>query len=182
MNKKILVVLPLAMISVLMVGCENRAATSELDTFSAQVKVEEENKALVRRYLEGLDSYRVEIIDEVFSSDARIYFPGSFEPLSVDQVKPLLSGFYNAFDGMEHNIQDLIADGNKVLAKTRNSLTHSGEFSGISATGSVIQFEELALFRVEAGRITELWIQEDFLWMYQQLGMELKPITTQNQN
>ena len=59
---------------------------------------------------------------------------------------------------------------------------NSGEFVGISPTGSVIQFDELRLFRVEAGKITELWLQEDFLWTYLRLGMELKPITARSEH
>ena len=176
MNQKTPMLLPLAMILCFMVGCEDQTAMAELDEFRTQVKIEEQNKASIRRYLEGVDSYRIEIFDEVFSSDARIYFPGSFEPLSVDQVKQLVDGFYNAFDGIAHNLQDLMADDDKVLARTRNSATHTGEFMGISPTEKVIQFDELHLFRIEEGKIAELWIQEDFAWMYQQLGMELKPM------
>lgn len=97
-----------------MVGCEDQAAIAELDAFRTQAEIEEQNKALVRRYLESVDSYRIEIFDEVFSSDARIYFPGTFEPLSVDQVKQLADGFYNAFEVFAHNIRDLIADDDKV--------------------------------------------------------------------
>ena len=175
MNQKTPMILPLAMILCFMVGCEDQATIAELHAFRAQVEIEEQNKALVRRYLEGVDSYKIEIFDEVFSSDARIYFPGSFEPLSVDQVKQLADGFYNAFEVFAHNIRDLIADDDKVLARTRNSVTHTGEFVGISPTGKVIQFGELQLFRIDEGKIAELWIQEDFLRMYQQLGMELKP-------
>jgi len=175
MNQKTPMILTLAMTLFFIVGCEDQASIAELDAFRAQVAIEDQNKAIVRRYLEGVDSYRIEIFDEVFSSDARIYPPGSFEPISVDQVKPLLNGSYNAFEDITHNFEDLIADGDKVLARTRNSGTHTGEFASISPSGKVFQFGALHLFRIEEGKIAELWIQEDFLWMYQQLGMELKP-------
>ena len=178
MKKNFFLILSLVIAVGTVAGCQNRAANTELDVLRAKAQLEEQNKALARRFLEGLDGYRIEIFDEVFSSEARIYFPGTFEPLSIDQVKSLVSGFYDAFDNMDHNVQDLFADGDKVLARTRNSITHSGEFAGIAPTGKVIQLDELLVFRIEQGMIVELWIQEDFVWMYQQLGMELKPVTT----
>jgi predicted ester cyclase len=70
----------------------------------------------------------------------------------------------------------MISEGDKVLARTTDSATHTGEFMGIAPTGKTVKFGELHLFRIKEGKIAEYWIQEDFLWMNQQLGMELKPI------
>jgi predicted ester cyclase len=46
---------------------------------------------------------------------------------------------------------------------------------GLAPTGKTVKFGELHLFRIKDGKIVEYWIQEDFLWMNQQLGMELRP-------
>jgi hypothetical protein len=91
-------------------------------------------------------------------------------------LKQLVSGFYKAFGDIAHKVEDMIAEGDKVLVRTTDSATHIGEFMGLAPTGKTVKFGELHLFRMKDGKIVEYWIQEDFLWMNQQLGMELRPV------
>ena len=105
----------------------------------------------------------------------KLILNGSFEPLSLEQFKQMVAPFFKAFENMTHRLDDIIADGDKVLARTTNSVVHTEEFAGIAPTGKTIYLGELHLFRISEGKIVELWVQEDFLWMWQQLGMELKP-------
>jgi len=174
--KKHLFAVPLGLLLCFSFACQDRAAMAELEKFKAQAKLEEQNKALVKRYLEGLDSYNTEIFDEVLSADCQIYFPGSFESISREQLKQLVTGFYKVFENITHELEDMISEGDRVLARTTDSATHTGEFMGIAPTGKTVKFGELHLFRIKEGKIAEYWIQEDFLWMNQQLGMELRPI------
>jgi predicted ester cyclase len=173
--KKLLCVASLVLLICFTFACQNKAAMAELKQMKAQGEVGEQNKALVKRYLEGLDSYNTEIFDEALSADCQIYFPGSFEPVSREQLKQLVTGFYKVFGNITHKLEDMISEGDKVLARTTDSATHTGEFMGIAPTGKTVKFGELHLFRIKEGKIAEYWIQEDFLWMNQQLGMELKP-------
>jgi len=85
--KKLLMILPLALIICFVVGCQDKEAMAELEAMKAQTEVEEQNKAIVRRYLEEIDKSNIDIIDEVYSADCQIYFPGSFEPLSREEMK-----------------------------------------------------------------------------------------------
>jgi len=62
-----------------------------------------------------------------------------------------------------------------VVARITLRMTHKGEFMGIAPTGNDVAFGDLVIMRVEEGKIVEIWAQLDYLWMYQQLGMELKP-------
>ena len=157
-------------------ACQDKAARAELDKFRAQAEVGEQNKALAKRYLEGVDRRDAGIFDEVLSAECKIYFPGSFEPISREQLKEVVGGFYKVFENISHKPEDLIAEGDRVVARTTDSATHIGEFMGLAPTGKTVQFGELHLFRIKDGKIAEYWIQEDFLWMNQQLGMELRPI------
>jgi predicted ester cyclase len=52
---------------------------------------------------------------------------------------------------------------------------------GLAPTGKTVEFGELHLFRMKDCKIVEYWIQKDFLWMNQQLGMELKPIAAKKE-
>ena len=53
--------------------------------------------------------------------------------------------------------------------------THQGVFNGIQPTGKDFIGTAIGIFRLKDGKIVESWIEGDFLGMYQQLGMELKP-------
>lgn len=174
--KKYLWVVPLVIMICFAIACQDKAAMAELEKYRAQAEVGEQNKALAKRYLEGVDRRDTGIFDEVLSADCRIYFPGSFEPISREQLKQVVGGFYKVFENISHRPEDLIAEGDRVVARTTDSATHIGEFMGLAPTGKTVEFGELHLFRMKDGMIVEYWIQEDFLWMNQQLGMELRPI------
>ncbi|MFC2164059.1 ester cyclase, partial [Acidobacteriota bacterium] len=169
--KKLCLILSLTLILFFMVGCQDKEAMAELEAMKAQAEVEEQNKELVKRYLKGADSYNMDSFDEVCSADCKFYFPGSFDPINLEQFKQMVAGFYEAFEDMTHRLDDIIADGDKVLARTTNSVVHTKEFNGIAPTGNTIWLGELHFFRISEGKIVELWVQEDFLWMWQQLGM-----------
>ena len=174
--KKYLCAIPLVLMFCFSFACQDKAGMAELEKFRAQAEVGEQNKALAKRYLEGVDRRDTGIFDEVLSADCRIYFPGSFEPISREQLKQVVVGFYKVFENISHRPEDLIAEGDRVVARTTDSATQIGEFMGLAPTGKTVEFGELHLFRMKDGMIVEYWIQEDFLWMNQQLGMELRPI------
>jgi hypothetical protein len=175
MNRRLLAV-PSVLLLSFSFACQNKAAMAELEKYRAQAEVGEQNKALAKRYLEGVDSRDTGVFDEVLSADCKIYFPGSFEPISREQLKQVVGGFYKVFENISHRPEDLIAEGDRVVVRTTDSATHIGEFMGLAPTGKTVKFGELHLFRMKDGKIVDYWIQEDFLWMNQQLGLELRPV------
>ena len=149
--------------------------SSELEEFKAQAEVEEQNKNLVRRYLEEIDKGNIDIIDKVYSPDCRIYFPGNFEPLSREEMKERITSFFKHFENITHKIEDMIAEGDKVLARNTASAAQTGWFKEVAPSGKNYKIGQLLLYRISEGKIAEYWIQEDFLWMNRQLGLELRP-------
>jgi steroid delta-isomerase-like uncharacterized protein len=159
-----------------MVGCQDKEAMAELEEFKAQKEVEEQNKELISNYLKEIDNKNFEILYEVYAPDAKMYLPSnSSEPMSVEQSIPSLKSFYDAFPDFSHSIEELIAVGDKVILRAIDRGTHQGELNGIPATGKSIEFSVIAIFYFEGGKIVEVREDVDFLGMYQQLGMELKP-------
>ena len=69
--KKLLMVIPLALILCFMVGCQDKEAMAELDAMKAQAEIEEENIALVKRRYEAWNSGDVEAIKEVIINRGR---------------------------------------------------------------------------------------------------------------
>lgn len=131
----------------------------------------EENRALVRRFVEEVQSGgRHDLIDEYLDAGFVDHSAMSgFEP-TREGVRQLVTAFRTAFPDLQFTIQDQVADGNRVV--TRKTLTgvHRGEFMGIPATGSRIEVEVIDVLRVDDGRITDHWMNGDFLGLMQQLG------------
>jgi predicted ester cyclase len=68
-------------------------------------------------------------------------------------------------------IEDLIAEGDKVVARWTSHATHQGEYMGISPTGEEVEFTGISVYRIEAGKIAESWSVEDELGLMRQIGV-----------
>ena len=164
--KKLLMILPMALIICFMVSCQDKEAMAE---------VEEQNKAIVLRLLEEMDKQNFGILDELFADDIKCYASGSFEPLDKETTKGLIAMFYGSFPDYTHTIEDVIAKDDKVVIRCIYRGTHKGDFMDIPATGKTIEYGGLHIWQLRDGKLVEGWVYEDLLLMMQQLGMELKP-------
>ena len=134
----------------------------------------EENKAQVRRFMdEVLEKKNVDAIDEYFTSDYIEHdeMPG-VEP-GREGLKQLLGMFFGAFPDLGVQIDDIIAEGDKVVVRVRTTGTHKGDFMGIAATGKQVNFAEIHVMRMSGGKMAEHWGIQDNMTMMQQLGVIL---------
>ena len=147
-------------------------------TDSAQL--EADNQSVVLAFIEGLDTQNWTIFDELMTPDTRIYGPGQAEPATPDQLKEFIPPYFEVFPDYVHNVQDAFATGDRVVVRCTPSGTQHAEWMGIPNTGARFEYGWLGVFRVAEGKIVEGWIQEDNLWMMQQLGMELRPAQSES--
>ena len=78
---------------------------------------------------------------------------------------------YRAFPDLHITIEDLIADGDKVVEKDTVTGTHLGEFNGLPPTGKSVAYTEIFIMRFVNGRIAEIWGVVDVFSQMKQLGM-----------
>jgi predicted ester cyclase len=165
--KKLYIILPLTLILCFMVSCQDKEAMAELEAMKAQAAIEEQNKALITRLFEELDKGNAEIINELFASDAVSYSPsGSTTPSSPKELVEMTKMFYDAFPDLAHSIEELIASGDKVIARIIATGTHDG---------NTIELSFIVIVHIENGKFVEQRQEIDMLGFMQQLGMELKP-------
>jgi len=173
--KKLCMVLPLALILCFMVGCQDKEAMAELEAMKAQAEVEAQNKTIVQRYWDGKwNERRPEILDELQTPDV-VYHGTSMEMKGIKEYKQVYSGYLSAFHDTQVNVEDLIAEGDKVMTRVTCSVVHKGELEGIPPTGKTLTISLFTVFRLVDGKIVEEWEIIDELGMMMQLGMELKP-------
>ena len=137
---------------------------------------QEKNKELVRNLLAELDAGNRDIVREVYSPDLVMHFAG-FPPMGIDDVVGMVDTVYTAFPDFKHGIDDILADGDKVIVRLTDVGTQKGEYEGIPPTGKEISFGAIAIMEIRDGMVVELWEEIDMLGFMQQLGMELKPGT-----
>ncbi len=120
----------------------------------------EDNKAMVRRLVEGINAGDIEgIVDELFA------------PRVARRMKRLFGEFYSAFPDWREEIVELVAEGNTIAGRFRCSGTHRGEFLGEPPTGKRMEVDEVFFFRVEDGKFVYFWGLEDSLNRMRQLGL-----------
>jgi len=169
-------VLPLALIICFMVGCQDQQAMAELEEFKAQAAIEEQNKELVKRYIETLNEGSFEAFKELLSPDYGIYSPSGYpEPTSREKLVENYREARKAFPEFVWDIQDMIASKDKVICRIMIRGSFKGGVPGLPATEKKIEFSLITIMRMENGKIAEEWQEDDQLGFARQLGMELKP-------
>ena len=129
----------------------------------------EANKALVRRVVEeGMNKHNLPLLHELYA-DCVFYRPDTGE-LKDEALKQYLASILAAFPDFRFTIQDLVAEGDKVVTRYSCTATHQGEFMGIAPTGKRVTTSGLVIDRIVAGKIVEQREQLDTLGLLQQLG------------
>ena len=86
-------------------------------------------------------------------------------------VREEVSMYRNAFPDLRFAIEDLIAEGDKVVTRLTASGTHERDLAGIPATGRRVTISGIVITRYQNGKAAEAWVKFDFLSLYRQLGV-----------
>ena len=133
----------------------------------------EENKALVRRLIEEGNKGQEAImaaLEELYTPDYVYHGPGVFGDMDLAAMKQMTPAWYTAFPDGHMAVEDLIAEGDKVVSRFTWRATHQGEFMGVPATGKVVTNTAIIISRVAGGKVVEDWESTDMLGFLQQLG------------
>jgi len=128
----------------------------------------EENKAIVRKMFEAFNKQNLDTLDEFIAPD---YVDHPRQLLGLESYKQHLRIYYKTFPDSHENIEDIIAEGDKVWIRLKGTGTHTGELRGLSPTGKKITWEAVSIWRIADGRVVEMWAVADELDFYKQLGV-----------
>jgi steroid delta-isomerase-like uncharacterized protein len=135
----------------------------------------EENKALVRRWVELWNTQNVAAVDDFVTADYVRHDPNVPEIRGPEGEKQLISMALAAFPDMHIAIEDLIAEGDRVVGRLRLQGTQRGEWMGIPPTNRTITIDMLEIYRLSERKIAEQWVILDALGMLQQMGVVPTP-------
>jgi predicted ester cyclase len=132
----------------------------------------EANKTSVRRFY-----------DEVFNKKNRAAIDEFIDPNQVDHAAPpgtpgglagakqTIGMYLTAFPDLHFTVEDMIAEGDKLVARLTVRGTQQGAFMGIPPTGKHVTVTAIDISRMAGGKSVEHWIEMDTLGMMQQLGV-----------
>src|SRR5690348_17210522 len=94
-----------------------------------------ENKAVVRRHLENAwNRKKIAELDEYVSRDHVHYSGKRVETLGPEQIRELIGNWLGGLPDFQWHIEDLIGEGDRVVARVRFTGTHTGTFKAASRT------------------------------------------------
>jgi steroid delta-isomerase-like uncharacterized protein len=138
----------------------------------ARMSTLEDNKAVVRRFIDEIFvAGSADAVDSLIAPDAQFHtYPFGDDPrggmrAAIERVRVGLSD-------VTFTTQDLVAEGDLVAARLTTAGTQTGPFMGMPPTGKRYEIEELHLFRIRNGQVTEHWHQFDQMGMLRQLGVQ----------
>lgn len=131
----------------------------------------EENKANIRQFYEEVwNQGNLAAVDELTAAD--FVDQGLLPPVhGLEALKQYVGMYRAAFPDAHFTIEDMIADGDKIVVRFTATGTQHGDFMGIPPTGKHVTVTGISITRLEKGKVVEGWSSFDALGMLQQLGV-----------
>ncbi|MCA1566928.1 MAG: ester cyclase [Acidobacteria bacterium] len=136
-----------------------------------------DHKAVVRRFYEELwNERRVEIADEIIAADCVTHqltsgVEDSGTPRPPELIKQHVAAWLAGFPDLHFTVEQMLAEGDRVVTHSRMRGTHTGAWHGLAPTGRKISLPMVVIQRIAGGKIAEDWVLVDSLGFYQQLGL-----------
>jgi predicted ester cyclase len=132
----------------------------------------EENKEIVRRFMDAYNNRELEIFDELVAAD---YIDHVFEERGREHLKTLFTTAFEAFPDWYESIEDIIAEDDRVWVRVKATGTHTGEWNLFGAllppTGNDVTLEMVFIWRIENGQLAEGWEVDADLPFLKRLGV-----------
>ncbi len=132
------------------------------------------NKAIFKRFHDAANSCDLQLleqtIDELFDPDAVIRTPLPIGVTGAEALKQIWAMLFRIYPDIHLTVEDMIGEGDKVVARTTVTGTHGGEFMGVAPTGKPVTYNEMFMFRFADGRVVETWGVVDVYAQMKQIG------------
>ena len=135
----------------------------------------QKNKALIRRlYEEVYANWDFGVLDELIAGDFVGHGAPPGTPPGPAGVRQFYAWLRAAFPDIRYSVEDLVAEGDKVVVRWRWRGTHQGEYYGIPPSGKPVTATGIAIYRIAGGKCVERWVGFNALGVLQQLGATIR--------
>ena len=129
----------------------------------------EDNKAVIRHFVQAVNTNDRNAAAGAFAPDFVDHSPGPGQGQGLQGFLEFAGALMSAFHNMQITIDDLVAEGDKVVLRDTTRATHGGDFMGIPASGKPVSWTEMRLYRIKDGKIVEQWVEVDRAGLMQQM-------------
>jgi steroid delta-isomerase-like uncharacterized protein len=134
-------------------------------------QIPEQNKTLARRWFDELFSRGdLDAANEILSAEFVDHLPRGDER-GIEELKHYITMYRTAFPDIRDTVEEIVAEGDKVVVRWTSRATHQGEFMGVAPTGRHVTFTGMRLFRIAENKIAESWVNLDERGLQEQLGI-----------
>lgn len=121
---------------------------------------------------------RVAVVNELHAADFVDYSGLPGVPPTSAGLQQFVRGLRSGFPDAHFTIDDLLADGDKVVGRWTMRGTQSGAFGGLAPTGKAVTLNGIDILEIRSGTIRAIWHIADQLGLFQQRGGRPTPVQT----
>ncbi len=131
----------------------------------------ERNKAVYSHFIQQVfNEGNFDALDELLAPDYSIEEAPPGTAQGAEGVKQIVTMFRGAFPDLQITLDELVAEGDSVAARSTSRGTHRGAFMGLEPTGRSIVMPTLTLVHLRDGRLVASWVKNDVAALMRQLG------------
>ena len=149
------------------------ASSDETEALQEQADQAASNKEVVHRFVEIFESGNWDDLDQVIASDCVLHYPGGAEVNGLEAMKTGWAVFFGAMKDMRVTPVAEISEGDLLVDFYTFEATYEGDYRGQKVAGVPIKYNQVEMMRIADGKIVEWWVENDRLWMSEQLGFDL---------
>ena len=130
----------------------------------------EEHRAVYRRAIEAISRGDAAALEQLLAPDVVDHNPMPDQSPGVEGFKQWMSAARASFPDLAGTIEDLVAEGDRIVGRVTWRGTQTGPFVGVGPTGKTVSFTAIHIVRLVDGRIAEWWGVADLLGALEQVG------------
>ena len=137
----------------------------------------DENKAVIQRLAQAINSGDLDRLDHVLAPNYVRHDPNPLmKDIGREEYKQAFRKLRDAFPDAKWTLEELLSDGNKVIGRWTFRGTQRGAFFNIPASGKVVTYPILAIYRIEDSLIAEDWHIFHAIGLWQTLIPEIEEL------
>ena len=155
----------------LLVSCQDKESMARLEELNANAALEEQNRALVEKYIKSWNTWDSQAMDEYLDPQFKIYIPSNTtNPMVMKGYKAWIDNIFRNFPDIQYEIQDILAKGDRVVVRWNCSASINANDPDDPDLTKQITASAIEIFRVKEGKITEERTEMDAMGWTQQMG------------
>jgi len=130
----------------------------------------EKNKAIIRKVIEAVNKQNLASLDELIAPDFVYHMPMQ-QIQGLEIMKQGVMEEIQSFPDLNVTIEDIMAEGEKVCVRLKETATHKATFRGLAPTGKKLTYTAITIWRIVEGKVIEGWGVYDQMDFFKQLGV-----------